>query len=101
MTLIELYETQACLVPPLRLESCDCNLLCLAVNSSLPFISFASFVFFFGIVFYTLFRGARVTENNPWNEFADTLEWTVPCPPPEHTFETLPKQEDWDKSHAH
>ncbi len=65
------------------------------------FISFASFVFFFGIVIYSLTRGARVTENNPWNEYADTLEWTLPSPPPEHTFEILPKQEDWDKQPSH
>jgi cytochrome c oxidase subunit 1 len=65
------------------------------------FISFASFIFFIGIVFYTLLWGRKVTENNYWNEHADTLEWTLPCPPPEHTFEQLPKREDWDKSHAH
>ena len=65
------------------------------------FLSFASFVFFIGIVFYTLFWGRRVTENNYWNEYADTLEWTLPSPPPEHTFEQLPKQSDWDKGHAH
>jgi cytochrome c oxidase subunit 1 len=65
------------------------------------FISFASFVFFFGLVIYTLMRGAKITENNYWNEYADTLEWTLPSPPPEHTFEQLPKREDWDKVHAH
>jgi cytochrome c oxidase subunit I len=65
------------------------------------FLSFASFVFFIGIVFYTLFFGRKITVNNPWNEYADTLEWTLPCPPPEHTFEQLPKQSDWDKGHAH
>jgi cytochrome c oxidase subunit 1 len=65
------------------------------------FIAFASFVFFFGVILYSLFRGARVTEANPWNEYADTLEWTLPSPPPEHTFEQLPKQEDWDKQPAH
>jgi cytochrome c oxidase subunit 1 len=65
------------------------------------FLSFASFVFFIGIVFYTLRYGARVTENNYWNEYADTLEWTLPSPPPEHTFEILPKRSDWDKGHAH
>ncbi|AVO39142.1 cytochrome c oxidase subunit I [Pukyongiella litopenaei] len=65
------------------------------------FVSFASFILFFGIVWYTLRKGARVTENNPWNEYADTLEWTLPSPPPEHTFEILPKQEDWDKHPAH
>ncbi len=65
------------------------------------FLSFASFLFFIGIVFYTLLAGRRVTQNNYWNEYADTLEWTLPCPPPEHTFEQLPKQSDWDKGHAH
>ncbi len=65
------------------------------------FISFASFLLFIGIVFYTLMYGRRITENNYWNEYADTLEWTLPCPPPEHTFEQLPKREDWDKVHAH
>lgn len=72
-----------------------------AVSSYGAFLSFASFLFFIGIIFYTLTRGAKVTVNNPWNEYADTLEWTLPCPPPEHTFETLPKQEDWDKQHSH
>jgi cytochrome c oxidase subunit 1 len=71
------------------------------VSSWGAFLSFASFLLFIGIIFYTLTRGARVTENNPWNEYADTLEWTLPSPPPEHTFETLPKREDWDKQHAH
>ncbi|MGJ5621329.1 cytochrome c oxidase subunit I [Sulfitobacter sp. MF3-043] len=65
------------------------------------FLSFASFLFFFGIIAYSLLRGPKVTANNPWNEYADTLEWTLPSPPPEHTFEILPKQEDWDKQHSH
>ncbi|WP_323771434.1 cytochrome c oxidase subunit I [Antarctobacter sp.] len=71
------------------------------VSSWGAFLSFASFVFFFYVMFHALTRGARVTQNNPWNEYADTLEWTLPSPPPEHTFEQLPKQEDWDKSPAH
>ncbi|MCH9748376.1 MAG: cytochrome c oxidase subunit I [Alphaproteobacteria bacterium] len=65
------------------------------------FLSFASFLFFFGIVAWSLLRGAKSTEANPWNEYADTLEWTLPSPPPEHTFEILPKQEEWDKQHSH
>ncbi len=65
------------------------------------FMAFASFLLFIGIVFYTIFAGRRVTENNYWNEHADTLEWTLPSPPPEHTFEVLPKQSDWDKGAAH
>ncbi len=71
------------------------------VSSWGAFLSFASFVFFFGVMFYAIRWGARVTQNNPWNEYADTLEWTLPCPPPEHTFEILPKQEEWDKTPAH
>ncbi|MDO5706963.1 MAG: cytochrome c oxidase subunit 1, partial [Paracoccus sp. (in: a-proteobacteria)] len=71
------------------------------ISSLGAYLSFASFLLFIGIVFYTLFAGKRVTQNNYWNEYADTLEWTLPSPPPEHTFEQLPKQEDWDRSHAH
>jgi cytochrome c oxidase subunit 1 len=65
------------------------------------FLSFASFLFFFGVMAYALLRGQKSEAANPWNEYADTLEWTLPSPPPEHTFEQLPKQEDWDKQHAH
>ena len=65
------------------------------------FLSFASFLFFFGVVIYSLRYGKKCEEANPWNEYADTLEWTLPSPPPEHTFEILPKQEEWDKQHSH
>ncbi|MEO0487264.1 MAG: cytochrome c oxidase subunit I [Pseudomonadota bacterium] len=65
------------------------------------FLSFASFLFFFGVIAYALTKGRPARENNPWNEYADTLEWTLPSPPPEHTFEILPKQEDWDKQPSH
>ena len=65
------------------------------------FLSFASFLFFIGIVFYTLLAGRRVSEENYWHLPADTLEWTLPSPPPEHTFETLVKPEVWDKQRAH
>ena len=65
------------------------------------FLSFASFLFFIGMIFWAMKFGKRVTQNNYWNEYADTLEWTLPSPPPEHTFEQLPKQSDWDKRHAH
>ncbi|SDE46984.1 cytochrome c oxidase subunit I [Limimaricola pyoseonensis] len=71
------------------------------VSSIGAFIAFASFVFFIVMLFYVLLAGKRVNVANPWNEYADTLEWTLPSPPPEHTFETLPKQSDWDRSHAH
>ena len=71
------------------------------VSSWGAFLTFASFILFIGIMFYTLRYGKRITEDNYWNEYADTLEWTLPTPPPEHTFVTLPKQSDWDKGHGH
>ncbi|MCL3883013.1 cytochrome c oxidase subunit I [Marivita sp. GX14005] len=71
------------------------------VSSWGAFLSFASFLFFIGVMVWSLAKGRAETAKNPWNEYADTLEWTLPSPPPEHTFEQLPKREDWEKTHAH
>ena len=71
------------------------------VSSIGAFISFGSFLFFFGIIFYTLMWGRKVEEAAYWGEHADTLEWTLPNPPPEHTFETLPTKDMWDKEPEH
>jgi cytochrome c oxidase subunit 1 len=72
------------------------------VSSWGAFLSGASFLFFFGIVWYTLRHGARVTDPQYWGPQPDaTLEWTLPNPPPEHTFETLPTPDMWDHSAAH
>ena len=71
------------------------------VSSYGAFLSFGSFLLFFGVIAYSLLFGKKITENNYWNEYADTLEWTLSSPPPEHTFEILPKQEEWDKAPAH
>ena len=71
------------------------------VSSIGAFISFASFVFFIVVLFKVLLSPRNCEEANPWGEYADTLEWTLPSPPPEHTFETLPKQSDWDKQPSH
>ena len=57
------------------------------------FLSGASFLLFIGIVFYTILRGKRITETTGATS-ADTLEWTLPNPPPAHTFETLPVIKD-------
>ncbi|WP_372803155.1 cytochrome c oxidase subunit I, partial [Paracoccus seriniphilus] len=71
------------------------------ISSIGAYLSFISFLFFLGVMFYTLRYGQRVTAANYWNEYADTLEWTLSSPPPEHTFEQLPKREDWDHAHSH
>ena len=70
------------------------------VSSFGAYISFLSTLFFIFMIFYAFARGRQV-EANPWGEGATTLEWTLPTPPPEHTFEILPKQEEWDKGHSH
>ncbi|MEM9148462.1 MAG: cytochrome c oxidase subunit I [Pseudomonadota bacterium] len=64
-------------------------------------ISGLSFIFFLYIIYYTLTKGEKVTEKNYWDDQYATLEWTLPNPPPEHTFETLPTREEWDKQPAH
>jgi cytochrome c oxidase subunit 1 len=54
------------------------------------YVSIASFVFFFVVMWVTFRRGA-VAAANPWGEGATTLEWQVPSPPAFHTFEELPR----------
>jgi len=71
------------------------------ISSYGAFLSFASFLFFIGIVAYTLVAGRKIKETDYWGEYADTLEWTLPNPPPEHTFEQLPTRDMWDKQPGH
>jgi cytochrome c oxidase subunit 1 len=40
---------------------------------------------------YEAFARKRVAGANPWGVGADTLEWTLPSPPPFHQYETLPR----------
>ena len=60
------------------------------VSSIGSYIAFASTMFFICVLIYTLMAGRRA-EANPWGDGATTLEWTVPSPPPFHTFEQLPR----------
>ncbi|MGH6944056.1 MAG: cbb3-type cytochrome c oxidase subunit I, partial [Geminicoccaceae bacterium] len=53
-------------------------------------ISAASVVVFFYLIYKTFTSGAKAGDN-PWGEGATTLEWTVPSPPPFHTFNELPQ----------
>ncbi|WP_374309330.1 cytochrome c oxidase subunit I [Methylocella sp.] len=58
--------------------------------------SFGSYLSMIGVglfiyVIYDAFAKKRVAGDNPWGVGATTLEWTLPSPPPFHTFETLPR----------
>jgi cytochrome c oxidase subunit 1 len=53
------------------------------------YISFASTLWFVGVVIYTLVAGKKAAAN-PWGPGATTLEWTVSSPPPFHTYDELP-----------
>ncbi|MBC7530993.1 MAG: cbb3-type cytochrome c oxidase subunit I [Oligoflexus sp.] len=46
------------------------------------------FVFFWNFI-YSMFRGRKCTENNPWK--ANTLEWVAACPPPHGNFLVMPE----------
>jgi cytochrome c oxidase subunit I len=60
------------------------------ISSIGAFIAFGATLFFAATMLYTLFAGKRAAAN-PWGEGATTLEWTVPSPPPFHTFEEVPQ----------
>ena len=61
------------------------------VSSLGSYLSFASSVFFVGMVIYVIWFSRRPAAENPWGEGATTLEWTLPSPPPFHTYEELPR----------
>jgi cytochrome c oxidase subunit 1 len=53
------------------------------------FISYGSMLFFVFVVFHTFVFGRKAAAN-PWGPSATTLEWTLPSPPPFHTYEDIP-----------
>ena len=44
----------------------------------------------FGCLAYAFAKKVKAPAN-PWGVGATTLEWTLPSPPPFHTYETLPR----------
>jgi cytochrome c oxidase subunit 1 len=60
------------------------------ISSVGSYISALGLVVFFVTIIHAFVRKERVGEN-PWGVGATTLEWTVPSPPPFHTFEVLPR----------
>ncbi len=60
------------------------------ISSLGSYVTAAGVVLFLGIVVYTFAKGKKCPDN-PWGSGAETLEWTLPSPPPFHQFEELPK----------
>jgi len=53
------------------------------------YIAGAGVILFLFIILHAFVAGKRAAAN-PWGEGADTLEWTLPSPPPFHQFNELP-----------
>src|SRR5215212_9041077 len=60
------------------------------ISSIGAFISFGSTIFWLIFVVFGGMLAGRKVGANYWGDGATTLEWTVPSPPPFHTFEELP-----------
>ncbi len=50
--------------------------------------AFGVLIFLYGV--FQAFARKVPAGDNPWGEYATTLEWTLPSPPPFHQFNTLP-----------
>jgi len=59
------------------------------VSSMGSYISGIGMLVFLAMIAEAFMR-KRPAAANPWGEGATTLEWTLPSPPPAHTFSTLP-----------
>jgi cytochrome c oxidase subunit 1 len=68
------------------------------VSSIGAYISFASTLFFFGLLIWSMRNGKRATADY-WNAGGTTWEWTVSSPPPFHTFDDVPVYKE--SEHAH
>jgi cytochrome c oxidase subunit I len=62
------------------------------ISSFGSYMTAAATLLFFGSVFHAYFILRKKADANPWDipERLQTLEWTLPSPPPFHQFETLP-----------
>jgi cytochrome c oxidase subunit 1 len=55
------------------------------------YITAAGTLVFVAGMIYAYYMPRRRVGDNPWGPGATTLEWTLPSPPPFHTFETVPR----------
>ena len=90
---VRLPDTKRHDVLTLALQFADFNM----ISSIGAFIAGASFLLFLYIMWRTLTAGQKVENPNYWGDQYPALEWSLPNPPPAHTFETLPTREEWDK----
>jgi cytochrome c oxidase subunit 1 len=60
------------------------------VSSIGAYLAMAGFVVFFIAVIQQFTRKEKAAAN-PWGPGATSLEWTLPSPPPFHTFDMLPR----------
>ena len=67
------------------------------ISSIGAFIAGASFLLFIYIVWKTVTSGQKIENPNYWDDQYPALEWSLPNPPPAHTFEILSTQAEWDK----
>lgn len=54
------------------------------------YISFSGVIIFLIMLAHAFMRKERCADN-PWGEYATTLEWTLSSPPPFHQFNVLPQ----------
>ena len=68
------------------------------ISSYGAYLSYGATIFFLLVIVEAFIR-KRKAGDNPWGEGATTLEWTLPSPPPFHTFETPPVIEESNAKH--
>ena len=76
-------------IPDYALQFADFNMM----SSIGAFIYGASQLLFLYNVIAAIVVGEKVSDEKVWDG-AEGLEWTLPSPPPYHTFETPPKIEE-------
>jgi cytochrome c oxidase subunit 1 len=67
--------------------------------------SIGAYISTFGVILFVVtmieaFVRRRPAVANPWGEGATTLEWTLTSPPPEHTYNVLPRFDEAPSEHA-
>jgi cytochrome c oxidase subunit 1 len=67
--------------------------------------SIGAYISTFGVLLFVAtmveaFVRRRPASNNPWGEGATTLEWTLSSPPPQHTFDVLPRFHEVPSEHG-